>query len=98
MRQLVLAAAVSGTALLSGFGAANAQLVIETPPAGVYVGPAYNDYYYYDDDYAPGPRVYGYYDYAPGYGTRARERFSDRERCGRGAHWDGQQCVAGRRP
>lgn len=98
MRQLVLAAAVSGTALFAGIGAANAQLAIETPAGGVYVGPAYNDYYYDRYYYEPAPRAYGYYDYDPGYGTRAREHYQDRQRCGRNAFWDGQQCVAGRRP
>lgn len=95
MRKFLMAAAVSGTALFAGLGAANAQFVIETPAAGVYVGPAYNDRYY--DYYEPGPRAYGYYENDRGYGTRARERYSDRQRCGRGAHWDGQQCVAGYR-
>jgi hypothetical protein len=96
MRHLLMAAAVSGTALFAGLGAANAQLAIETPAGGVYVGPAYSDRYYYDY-YEPGPRAYGYYEYDRGYGTRARERYSDRQRCGRGSHWDGQQCVAGYR-
>ena len=98
MRKAILAAVVSGTALIAGFGAASAQVAIETPAGGVYVGPAYNDHYYDRYYYEPGPRVYGYYDYAPGYGTRARERYSDRQRCGRGSHWDGQVCVAGPRP
>jgi hypothetical protein len=97
MRQLVLAAAVSGSALFSGMGAASAQLAIETPAGGVYVGPAYHNYYY-DGYYGPGPRAYGYYDYAPGYSTRARDRYQDRQRCGRNAYWNGQVCIAGRRP
>jgi hypothetical protein len=97
MRQLMMAAAVSGAALLAFHGTASAQLAIETPAGGVYVGPSYyNDYYY--EPY--GPRVYGYYydDYDRGYRTRARERYSDRQKCGRRAYWDGQTCLPGYRP
>jgi hypothetical protein len=41
MRHLFLTAAVGGTALMSGYGAAVAQVAIEVPGAGVYVGPTY---------------------------------------------------------
>ena len=41
MRQLMLAIAVGATALMSGYGAAVAQVAIEVPGAGVYVGPTY---------------------------------------------------------
>ena len=99
MRQLMLAAAVSGAALIAGFAPANAQLAIEVPGAGVYVGPTYYDNYYDDRYYEPyGPRVYGYSRYDRGYDVRARERYSDRQRCGRNAYWDGQACIAGFRP
>jgi hypothetical protein len=66
MRQLLLAAAVGGTALLSG--TAVAQVAMEVPGAGVYIGPSHYD----DDDYyAPRYyRDYRYYDDA--YRTRAR--------------------------
>jgi len=95
MRELMLAAAVSGMALVAGFAPANAQLAIEVPGAGVYVGPTYQDDYYYEPY---GPRVYGYSDYDRGYRNRARERYSDREKCGRRAYWDGQVCLPGYRP
>ena len=92
MRQLFLAAAVGATALMSGYGTAVAQVAIEVPGAGVYVGPTY-----YDDDYAPRYyRDYRYYDDA--YETRARERRNDRNLCGRYAYWDGNACQPGRRP
>jgi hypothetical protein len=96
MRQLILAAA-SVPALLAGSGIAAAQVAIETPRGGVYLGPTYHYDYGYYEPY--GPPVYGYYDpYYSGRSVRARERFTDRERCGYNAHWDGQQCVAGSRP
>jgi len=96
MRQFILAAAVSGAALFSGYGTAAAQFAIETPAGGVYVGP---NYYYDDDYYRPyGPRVYGYYGYDRGYDVRRRDRYQDRQRCGSNAYWNGQVCVAGRRP
>jgi hypothetical protein len=92
MRQLLLAAAVGATALMSGYGTAVAQVAIEVPGAGVYVGPTY-----YDDDYAPRYyRDHRYYDDA--YETRARERRNDRNLCGRYAYWDGNACQPGRRP
>ena len=96
MRHFLMAAAVSGTALFAGLGAANAQIAIETPAGGVYVGPSHYDDGYYYEPY--GRRAYGYSGYDRGYDSRARERYSDRQRCGRNAHWDGQVCVAGRRP
>lgn len=97
MRELMLAAAVSGAAMMTALTPANAQLAIETPAGGVYVGPGpyYYDGYYYEPY---GPRVYGYTYYDRGYEVRARDRYRDRQRCGRNAYWDGQQCVAGFRP
>ena len=97
MRQFILAAAVSGAALLSGYGTAAAQISIEIP-GGVYVGPNYHDDDYYYDHRPYRPRVYGYYGYDRGYDVRARERYGDRQRCGRNAYWNGQVCIAGRRP
>ncbi len=94
MRQLILAAAAGSIALLTGHTAASAQVAIEVPGAGVYVGPTY-----YDEYYEPyGPRVYGYYEYDRGYHARTRERHSDRQKCGRRAYWDGQTCLPGYRP
>ena len=43
MRRLLLAAAVGGTALMSGYGTAAAQVAIEIPGAGLYLGPTYDD-------------------------------------------------------
>jgi hypothetical protein len=99
MRKLMLAAAVGSAAMVAALTPAAAQLAIETPAGGIYVGPnTYyeNDYYNYDDSY--GPRVYGYSYRDRGYHTRYRDRASDRQRCGRNAYWDGQNCVAGFRP
>jgi hypothetical protein len=85
MRKLLLAAAAAATTLTAGYGAASAQVAIETPRGGVYVGPAY-DPYYYDE--------YGYYD---GYEVRSRQRYRDRTLCGWNAHWNGEVCLPGRR-
>jgi hypothetical protein len=85
MRKLLLAAAVSATALTAGYGAASAQVAIETPNGGVYIGPTYDPYYY------------GYYDTYDGYDVRARNRYRDRDLCGRNAHWNGEVCLPGRR-
>ena len=96
MRQLLLAVAVGGTALMSGYGTAAAQVAIEVPGAGLYVGPTYYD------DYGHGPRPYGHYRdyryYDDAYRTGARERRNDRIVCGRYAYWDGHACQLGRRP
>jgi hypothetical protein len=96
MRKLMLAAAISGAAMVAALTPASAQLAIETPAGGIYVGPNnyYDDYYYRPY----GPRVYGYTYHDRGYGVRGRERYRDRQRCGRNAYWDGQTCVAGFRP
>jgi hypothetical protein len=93
MRQALVAGAVGVAALAAAHSTAVAQVVIETPGFGFYAGPAYRDYYYYDE-----PRVYGYRYYYDGYDVKARERFNDRQRCGRRAHWNGEVCVPGRRP
>jgi hypothetical protein len=93
MRQWLLAAAVSGTALMSCYGTTAAQVAIEVPGAGVYIGPTY-----YDDDYRyrRSDRSYRYYNYD--YRPRASQRRSDRELCGRHSYWDGSSCQPGRRP
>ena len=96
MRQLLLAAAVGGAALMSGYGTAIAQIAIEVPGAGVYVGPTYHD----DDDYYSRRdyrdyRGYRYYDDTY---RRGRQLRSDRNLCGRHAHFDGNACQPGRRP
>ncbi len=96
MRKLMLTAAVSGAALFAALTPASAQLAIETPAGGIYVGP--NSYYYDDYYYEPyGPRVYGY-TYREYDGRRTTERYRDRQKCGRRAYWDGQTCVPGFRP
>jgi len=97
MRQLMLAAALGATALMSGYGTAVAQVAIEVPGAGVYLGPTYYDD---DDDYyfAPSYRYREYRYYYDGPRTRARERRNDRTLCGRYSYWDGNACQPGRRP
>ena len=97
MRRLILAAAVGGTALMSGYGTAVAQVAIEVPGAGVYVGPTHDDDDYYAPRYYRSHRYYRYYD-DDAYRTRARERRSDRNLCGRYAYFDGNACQPGRRP
>jgi hypothetical protein len=79
LRILIPAAAVAATALC---GAASAQSV------GVYVGPAYDDYYYYE-----GPPSY----------PRAARRYEDRGvvygyrgGCGTYRFWNGEECVDAR--
>jgi hypothetical protein len=93
MRQFLLSAAVGGIALMSGYGTAAAQVAIEVPGAGVYVGPAYRDGYYYAPPYYREYRYYG-----DDYRSRGRERRIDRSFCGRYAYWDGNTCQPGRRP
>ncbi|HEY7245758.1 MAG TPA: hypothetical protein VH678_17950 [Xanthobacteraceae bacterium] len=92
MRQFLLAAAVGGIALMSGYGTAVAQVAIEVPGAGVYIGPTYHDGYYY------APRHYREYRYYDDYRTGARQRRIDRQFCGRHAYWDGNTCQPGWRP
>ena len=92
MRQLLLAAAVGGTALMSGYGTAIAQVAIEVPGPGVYVGPTYHDDDYYSRRYYRG---YRYYDDTHRGGRQLR---SDRNLCGRYAYFDGNACQPGRRP
>ena len=95
MRQLLLTATVGATALMSGYGAAVAQVAIEVPRAGLYIGPSH-----YDDDYyySHGPRYdRGYRYYNDSYRWRRQPR-SDRNLCGRYAYWDGNACQPGRRP
>ena len=94
MRQLMLAAAVGGTALISGYSAAVAQVAIEIPGAGVYLGPAYHHDDYYNYDRRHYYRGYRYYDDTYRTGRPLR---SDRHLCGRNAYWDGNACQLGRR-
>jgi hypothetical protein len=97
MRQLLLSGAVVGAALVSGYCTAAAQVAIEVPGGGLYVGPTYYDGYYdgYGADYGY-YRRYRYYD--DGYRAKRRERRNDRIICGRYAYWDGNACQSGRRP
>ena len=80
---LLLGAAMVGIAASSG--SASAQSV------GVYVGPAYDDYYYYDGPPAY-PRAYRYSDTRDGVIVR---RYS-RGGCGTYRYWDGDRCVDAR--
>ena len=96
MRRLMLAAAATGAALFAGYGSAAAQVVIETPPADVYVGTPYA----YDSGYYTtrrGPRVYGYArDYR--YDDDAiAVRPSGPGGCGTYYYWNGDRCVDARR-
>jgi hypothetical protein len=95
MRRLVLAAVVSGAALMAGYGSAMAQLVIETPPADVYVDTRSYDSGYYND--RRGSRVYGYTrDYR--YDDDAiAVRPSGPGGCGTYFYWNGDRCVDARR-
>jgi hypothetical protein len=65
-------------------GSASAQSI------GVYVGPAYDDYYYYDGPRAY-PRAYRYTDTGDG----VVRRYS-RGGCGTYRYWDGDRCVDAR--
>jgi len=79
---LLAAAAIAGTAALSG--SASAQM-------GVYVAPG--DYYFE----TPAPRAYGnnyYYDSDPAYVAR---RPYGRGGCGVYYFWNGERCVDARR-
>lgn len=94
MRNLLMAAAVGGAALISGYGTAAAQFGIQVPGAGLYIGQTYDDD---DDDYSYGPRYYRsdrYYDD----NYRGHQLRSDFSQCGRYAYWDGDACQPGRRP
>jgi hypothetical protein len=90
MRRLLMATAVGGTVLMTGYATAAAQVAVEVPGGGVYVGPAYRGDYYYGRPYY---REYGYYD-SDVYRSR-RERRIDFQNCGRHAHWDGNTCQPG---
>jgi hypothetical protein len=96
MRRFMLTAVATGAALAAGYGSATAQLVIETPPADVYVATpnAYDSGYYTT---RRGPRVYGY--------TR-EYRYDDDAiairpngpgGCGTYYYWNGDRCVDARR-
>ena len=93
MRQLLLTAAVGGTALMSGYSTAVAQVAFEVPGAGIYIGPTYPD-----DDYYDSRRYYHGYRYYDGGHRWRRQLRSDRNLCGRHAYFDGNACQPGRRP
>jgi len=96
MRRLMLAGAITGTAfLIAGYGSAMAQMVIETPPADVYVAPPYS----YDSDhfaYRSRPRVYGYtrYDRDDDDIVGVHPRY--RGGCGTYHYWNGERCIDAR--
>jgi hypothetical protein len=94
MRRQLLATAVGGIALMSGYGAATGQVAFEVPGVGLYIGPTFHD----DYDYRYDRSHYGYRDYRYDYPARARERRNDRIVCGRYSYWDGNACQPGRRP
>ena len=79
---LFLGAAMVGIA--ASHGSVSAQSV------GVYVGPAYDDYYYYDGPRTP--RTYRYSGSADGIVVR---RYSSGG-CGTYRYWDGDRCVDAR--
>ena len=96
MRRLMLAAAATGAALFAGYGSAAAQVVVETPPADVYVATpdAYDSSYYTT---RRGPRVYGYtreYRYDD---DAIAIRPSGPGGCGTYYYWNGDRCVDARR-
>jgi hypothetical protein len=96
MRRMMLASAVTGTAMVAGYGSATAQVVIETQPADVYVATPYS----YDSDYytyRSRPRVYGYTRYYRDVDEDdvvVRPRY--REGCGAYRYWNGSRCVSTR--
>ena len=97
IRNLLIAAAVGGAAIISGYGTAVAQFGIQIPGAGVYVGPNY--YYDDDDDDSRGRRYYRGYRYYDDDNYRGRRQMrSDYNLCGRNGHHDGNACQPGRRP
>jgi hypothetical protein len=92
----MLAGAVAGAALIASYGSAVAQIVIEGPSAGVYVGPPsagppYDDNY----TYRARPRVYGYYRYYadPDDGDVVVSEPRYRSSCGPYRYWNGDRCV-----
>lgn len=96
MRRFMLAAALTGAALVAGYGNATAQFVIETQPADVYVATpnAYEAGYYTD---RRGPRVYGY-NRAYRYDDDAiAVRPNGPGGCGTYYYWNGDRCVDARR-
>ena len=100
MRQLILAAVMSGATLVAGHGIASAQVAIEFPGAGVYFGPNYYDDDDDDYDYRD-RRVYRYYGddrYDDDTYRGRRQLRRDFNQCGRYAYWDGNTCQPGRRP
>jgi hypothetical protein len=84
---------------MAGYGTAAAQIALEVPGAGLYIGP---NHYHETHDYYDGPAVYGYdgddryYDDA--YRARSHQKRVDRIVCGRHFYWDGNACQPGRRP
>jgi hypothetical protein len=96
MRNLLLAAAVGGAALMSGYGTAAAQVAIDVPGAGFYVGPTYHDED--DDNYSRGPRYYRGDRYYNDTYRGHRQLRSDFSVCGRYSYFDGNACQPGRRP
>ena len=91
MRQLMLAAAVSGACAYCRLRHRSPSRH-QIPGAGVYVGPGYDDGYYseYGSRRAYGYRSYRYDD--DGYHGRARgERTASLQRCGRYSCWGRQR-------
>lgn len=95
MRNLLLAATVGVAALMSGYGTAAAQFVIEVPDAGLYFGPTYEDD---DDEESYGSNYSRDYRYADDTYRGRRQLRSDFNQCGYYAYWDGNACQPGSRP
>jgi hypothetical protein len=99
MRQIMLAAAVAGTALVGDYSSAAAQIVVETP-GEVYVTRRYravpdeDAHYVYERSYVyeRAPRVYRYYR-APADEEVVIRRAPRRGGCGADYYWDGSTCV-----
>ena len=82
---------------MAGYGSATAQLVIETPPADVYVGPRPTPTTPATTTDRRGPRVYGYnrdYRYDD---DAVAVRPNGPGGCGTYYYWNGDRCVDARR-
>lgn len=98
MRRLFLTGAATCAALMAGYGATSAQVVIEERPAAEVYAPAP---YAYDSGYDSdriGPRVYGYRTYRDADDDDVvvlRPQYHGG--CGTYRYWNGLRCVDARR-
>ena len=96
MRRMMIASAAADAALFASAGFATAQIVIDTPPVGVYVGTPDRDY----DAYDARTRVYGYqryYRYSDDDDTVVVRPGFRPSNCGTYRYWNGDRCVDARR-